>query len=175
AYERTLITPNSPYDLYVKGNKKALTAQQVKGMNLFADLGCASCHSGPAFNGQANVKVGTPVLMKFPTFVDNSYVSQYDLASDKGRENVTGKAEDNNMFRIPTLRNIAVTAPYFHTGTVKSLDEAVKVMAKTQLNIDLNTSQTNDLVAFLDSLTGPFPQQTMPRLPVTPGKSVITE
>ena len=175
AYERTLITPNSPYDLYVKGNKKALTAQQVKGMNLFADLGCASCHSGPAFNGQADVKVGTPVLMKFPAFADNSYVSQYDLASDKGRENVTGKAEDNNMFRIPTLRNITVTAPYFHTGTVKSLDEAVKVMAKTQLNIDLNTSQTNDLVAFLDSLTGPFPQQTMPRLPVTPGKSIVTE
>ncbi|MDH5734509.1 MAG: cytochrome-c peroxidase [Gammaproteobacteria bacterium] len=175
AYERTLITPNSAFDVYVKGDKKALTSAQVNGMNLFADLGCVSCHSGSAFNGQAEVKVGTPVLMKFPTFADNDYVSKYDLAADKGRENVTGKAEDNNLFRIPTLRNIAVTAPYFHNGAVKTLDEAVKVMAKTQLNIDLSTAQTNDLVAFLESLTGPFPQQTMPRLPLTPGKSIVVE
>ncbi|MDH5766138.1 MAG: cytochrome-c peroxidase [Gammaproteobacteria bacterium] len=175
AYERTLITPDSAYDRYVKGDKKALTSQQVKGMNLFAELGCTSCHSGPAFNGQAGVKLGTPVLMKFPTFTDNSYVKKYDLASDKGRENVTGKADDNNLFRTPTLRNIAVTAPYFHNGKVVTLDEAVKVMAKTQLNIDLNASQAKNLVAFLESLTGPFPQQTMPRLPVTSGKSVVVE
>lgn len=175
AYERTLITPNSAFDRYVKGEKGALTAQQQKGMKLFADLGCVSCHSGPAFNGQAEAELGTPVLMKFPTFEDNQYVSQYDLASDKGRENVTGKAEDNNLFRIPTLRNIAVTAPYFHNGTVKTLDEAVKVMAKTQLNLDLKPSQTTSLVAFLESLTGPFPQQTMPRLPITPGTSIVSE
>ena len=173
AYERTLITPNSPFDHYVKGNKKALNKQQQKGMSLFAELGCVACHSGPAFNGQANVELGTPVLMKFPTFADNAYVNKYKLAEDKGREEVTGKAEDNNLFRVPTLRNIAVTAPYFHNGTVKTLDEAVKVMAKTQLAKDLENDEVKSLVAFLESLTGPFPEQSMPRLPITSGISVV--
>lgn len=173
AYERTLITPNSPFDNYVKGNKKALNKDQMKGMNLFADLGCVACHSGPAFNGQAGVAIGTPVLMKFPTFADNDYVNKYNLAADKGREEVTGKVEDNNLFRVPTLRNIAVTAPYFHNGTVKTLDEAVKVMAKTQLAKDLKNDEVKSLVAFLESLTGPFPEQSMPRLPITSGSSVV--
>jgi cytochrome c peroxidase len=173
AYERTLITPNSAYDQYVKGDKRSLNKQQQKGMALFAEVGCVSCHSGAAFNGQAGLPVGTPMLMKFPIFSDNDYVKKYDLAADKGRENVTGKAEDNNMFRVPTLRNIALTAPYFHNGTVKTLDEAVVVMAKTQLNKDLKPSQVTDIVAFLNALSGPFPKQVMPRLPITPGSSVV--
>lgn len=175
AYERTLITPNSAYDQYVKGNKSALNKQQQKGMALFAEVGCVSCHSGAAFNGQSGLPMGTLMLMKFPTFTDNAYVKKYNLAADKGRENVTGKAADNNMFRIPTLRNIALTAPYFHTGTVRTLDEAVKVMAKTQLNKDLKKSEVADIVAFLNALTGPFPKQVMPRLPVTPGESVVVD
>jgi len=77
------------------------------------------------------------------------------------------------MWRIPTLRNIALTAPYFHNGAVPSLDDAVRVMAKTQLNKDLDNAQVQDIVAFLKALTGEFPKQTMPRLPGTPGRSVI--
>lgn len=165
AYERTLITPNSPYDRFVKGDNTALTAEQQKGMNLFAEVGCASCHSGPAFNGQHGVEIGTPVLMKFPTFTDNKFTKQYDFMADTGREEVTGKSADAHMFRIPTLRNITLTAPYFHNGKVEDLPTAVKVMAKTQLNKDLTDTQVSQIVAFLNGLTGEFPQQKMPRLP----------
>lgn len=173
AYERTLITPDSPYDKYVKGDKNALKKDQLQGMKLFAEIGCNSCHSGAAFNGQADVEIGTPVLMKFPTFSDNNYVKAFDLNSDTGREEVTGKAEDKNMFRTPTLRNIALTAPYFHNGKVKDLDTAVKVMAKTQLNRDLNNREAQQIVSFLNSLTGEFPEQSMPRLPASTGTTLI--
>ncbi len=173
AYERTLITPNSPYDRFVKGDKEALDAQQQRGMKLFADIGCASCHSGPAFNGQQGVEIGTPVLMKFPTFTDNEYTKQYDFMADTGREEVTGDKADAHMFRIPTLRNIALTAPYFHNGKVAELNTAVKVMAKTQLNQDLTEQQTADIVAFLNGLTGEFPAQSMPRLPGTMNTSLV--
>jgi len=173
SYERTLITPNSAYDQFVKGNKKALTSEQQQGMKLFAEIGCNSCHSGPAFNGQHGVDIGTPVLMKFPMFNNNAYDKKYDLSADKGREEVTGKKEDANMFRIPTLRNIALTAPYFHNGSVKDLSTAVQVMAKTQLNRDLKQLEVQQIVAFLNSLTGEFPAQSLPRLPGTSGTTLI--
>lgn len=165
AYERTLITPNSAYDRFVKGDKSALTDKQQQGMQLFASIGCVSCHSGAAFNGQQGVEIGTPVLMKFPTFTDNDYVVKYDFLSDHGRQEVTGNKDDAHLFRIPTLRNIALTAPYFHNGKVNDLPSAVKIMAKTQLNQDLNQQQVHQIVAFLNSLSGEFPAQTMPRLP----------
>lgn len=173
AYERTLITPNSAFDQYVKGDKTALTSKQQKGMQLFANIGCVSCHSGAAFNGQQDIKIGTPVLMKFPTFENNAYVKQFDLKADKGRETVTGKQADAHMFRIPTLRNIALTAPYFHNGKVSNLHTAVKVMAKTQLNRDLKQQQVDEIVAFLNSLSGDFPKQTMPRLPATENNTLL--
>ena len=172
AFERTLITPNSPYDRYVKGDKQALTEQQVRGMNTFASVGCNSCHSGPAFNGP-KMNFGEGFYAKFPTFTDNDYVSKYKFEDDKGRQEATGKAADAHMFRVPTLRNITDTAPYFHNGSVNDLHEAVRVMAKTQLNRDLSESETDDIVAFLASLTGEYPTITMPRLPATPGKSSV--
>ena len=172
AFERTLITPDSPYDLFVKGDKKALTSQQQKGMKTFADTGCLACHSGPAFNGPDN-KFGDGFYAKFPTFTDNSYVSKYKLSDDIGRKEATGKAEDLNMFRVPTLRNITDTAPYFHNGAVNDLHEAVRIMAATQLNKKLTKQETNDIVAFLQSLTGKYPEITMPRLPATMGKSIL--
>ena len=168
AYERTLITPNSPYDRYVKGEKGALSAQAVAGMNTFEQVGCSSCHSGAVFAGP-KVPLGTGVFMRFPTFPDNEFVKQYDLMVDMGRQLATGKEADKHIWRVPTLRNLVYTAPYFHNGAVKTLDEAVRVMAKTQLDQDLNDKQVKDIVAFLDTLTGEFPQQTMPRLPPTPG------
>jgi cytochrome c peroxidase len=172
AYERTLITPNSPYDRYVEGDEQAMTASQIRGMNSFAEAGCASCHSGAAFNGPA-MEPGSGFFMKFPVFADDDLVAKYRLTEDKGRFVVTGKAEDSGLWKVPTLRNVALTAPYFHNGSVKTLDEAVRVMAKLQLNVDLDERQTQDIVAFLYALTGEFPQQPMPQLPPTRGRSIV--
>lgn len=172
AYERTLITPGSAYDKYVKGDKAALTEQQLRGMNSFASIGCTSCHSGAAFNGPSS-DPGTGFFMKFPVYTDNDYVKQYDLMSDTGRFSVTTNVADRNIWKVPTLRNIALTAPYFHNGSVKTLNEAVQVMAKTQLNRDLDEAEAGDIVAFLNALSGPFPQQALPQLPPTPGRSIV--
>ncbi len=174
AFERTLITPNSPYDRFVKGDKTALSAQQQRGMEKFAATGCTSCHSGAAFNGP-KMPFGQGFYAKFPTFSDNDYVKKYNLMADKGREEATGKAADAHMFRVPTLRNITDTAPYFHNGSVNDLGEAVRVMAKTQLNEDLSDEDVADIVAFLSSLTGEYPQITMPRLPATKGTSILVQ
>jgi cytochrome c peroxidase len=174
AFERTLITPNSAYDKYVKGDKQAMTEQQVRGMDKFALTGCTGCHSGAAFNGP-QMKLGEGFFTKFPTFDDSEYVTRYKLADDKGRQEVTGNSADANMFRTPTLRNITDTAPYFHNGSVNDLAEAVRVMAKTQLNRDLPDADVEDIVAFLGSLTGEYPEITMPRLPATSGTSIVAD
>jgi len=162
AYERTLITPNSPYDKYVSGDKSALTGQQVRGMNLAQELGCTSCHSGPAFNGPG-------MFQKFPVNSNPVFAAKYHFKDDKGLAEVTKKTDDENMWKVPTWRNIALTAPYFHNGAVKTLDEAVTIMAKTQLDKSLSKEQLADIVAFLNSLTGEFPKQKMPVLPATTG------
>jgi cytochrome c peroxidase len=172
AFERTLITANSPYDRFVKGEKTALSEQQQRGMQTFADIGCTGCHSGAAFSGPAT-SPGAGFFAKFPAFSDNDYIKKYDFMKDQGRFEVTKSTSDKHLFKVPTLRNIALTAPYFHNGSVKTLDEAVRVMAKTQLNRDLDSAQVDDLVAFLDALTGEFPQQPLPRLPATSGWSII--
>ena len=174
AFERTLITPNSPYDKYVKGDKEAMTAQQVRGMETFASTGCASCHSGAAFNGP-KMEYGQGFYAKFPTFTDNEYNEKYKLSADKGRETATGNAADAHMYRVQTLRNITDTAPYFHNGSVNDLSEAVRVMAKSQLNKDLSDNEVEDIVAFLGALTGEYPEIAMPRLPATKGYSLIAD
>jgi cytochrome c peroxidase len=174
AFERTLITPNSPYDRYVEGDKDAMTDKQVRGMKTFREVGCTTCHSGPAFNGpQPNMPDGQGFYQKFPTFTDNKYVEKYDLMADKGRYGVTEKEQDKHFFKVPTLRNVELTAPYFHNGAVKTLPEAVRVMAKTQLNTELSDKQVSDIVAFLEALTGEFPEITMPRLPSKPGETIV--
>nr|PZN75147.1 MAG: cytochrome-c peroxidase [Pseudomonadota bacterium] len=168
AYERTLITPDTPYDRYVKGDKSALTEQQIRGMNTFREVGCISCHQGPMFAGP-QLPMGTGFFMKFPTVPDSPYVAKYRLTEDKGRFEVTGDPADEHMWRVPTLRNLVYTAPYMHNGAVKTLPEAVRVMASTQLGLTLTEDQVNDIVAFLEALSGPLPQQTVPQLPPTPG------
>lgn len=165
AYERTLITPNSPYDKYVGGEKDALTEQQVRGMNKMAELGCTSCHSGAAFNGAG-------AFQKFPVHDNPYFAAQYHFKKDKGLAEVSKKEEDEHFWKVPTLRNIALTAPYFHNGSVKTLDEAIKIMAKLQLDKDLSKEEVADIEAFLEGLTGQFPKQSMPALPGTPGKTV---
>ena len=166
SYERTLITSNSPFDKYMKGNKKAMTIQQIRGMKLVDEIGCTSCHTGVNFAGEG-FKMGEGNYQPFPQIPGSKYDKMYDLISDLGRFEVTKKTEDKNLWRVPTWRNISITAPYFHNGKVKTLDEAVRVMAKTQMDMDLKDNQVEDIVAFLNALTGEFPKQSMPQLPNT--------
>jgi cytochrome c peroxidase len=172
AYERTLITPNSAYDRYVQGDRQALNAQQLRGMELFASVGCQACHAGAAFAGPP-AKLGEPVLQRFPVIAASPYVAKYALAADKGRAVSTGQAADEHLWRVPTLRNLQYTAPYMHNGSVKTVVDAARVMASTQLSRELEPAQAEDLGAFLFALTGEFPPQTMPRLPPTPGDLLL--
>ena len=165
SFERTLITPDSPFDLFKKGNKKAMPLAALRGMVLVQEIGCTSCHGGVNFNGEG-FKMGEGNYQPFPQIPGSSYDKQYDLTSDLGRYEVTKNSDDKNLWRVPTWRNVAVTAPYFHNGKVQTLDEAVRVMAKTQLDMDLNESQVADIVAFLNSLTGKIPKITAPHLPL---------
>lgn len=166
AYERTLITPNSPYDKYAGGDKSALTEQQVRGMEKMAELGCTGCHSGPAFNGAG-------MFQKFPVMANGYFEAQYHFKKDKGLAEVSKNPADENLWKVPTLRNIALTAPYFHNGSVKTLAQAVTLMAKLQLGKDLPKEDVADIAAFLNGLTGEFPKQNMPALPATPGTTTL--
>lgn len=176
SYERTLVTPNSAYDHYLSGDKKALSAAAKRGLEEFQKVQCVSCHfwvnlAGPV-PGLA-FQMGEGFYELFPNYPGTEYEKRYQLADDIGRYNVTGIETDRRMWRVPGLRNVAVTAPYFHNGAVKTLEEAVRVMGKTQLNKDLTEQQVKDIAAFLNSLTGEFPKQTLPRLPATPNGSII--
>lgn len=165
AYERTLITPGSPHDRFMKGDKTAMTAEAQEGMALFGSLGCVACHNGPNFAGP-QLPMGTGFFMKFPTFEEgNPYVAKYDLMSDLGRYEATKDPAHKHFWRVPSLRNVEITGPYFHNGKVPTLDEAVRVMAKSQLNRDLTDDQATKLVAFLHSLTGKRPVEKEPKLP----------
>lgn len=124
AFERTLVTADSPYDRFVRGDQGALSEQQQRGMWLFADLGCATCHAGPNFSGASLVGPKSPYAV---LLAERSALGRrYRLAADKGR--------GDGVWRIPSLRNVALTAPYFHNGAVADLSEAVRVMAETQIN-----------------------------------------
>lgn len=174
AYERTLITPNSPYDKYVKGDKSALTEQQVRGMNSFAEVGCVSCHSGQAFNGPT-LPEGTGFYQKFPGHDNGVLEAKYGFSKDLGRYEATKESADMHFFKVPTLRNVALTAPYFHNGKVQTLEEAVKIMANLQLNKILTDEQAGDITAFLNGLTGEFPKIEMPRLPAYANQAFPSE
>jgi cytochrome c peroxidase len=142
-------------------------------MKLFKSIGCSECHSGPAFNGW-EPDMSETEFHEFPRNLDSSYVSRYNLTQDLGRYSVTKTDSDKHAYKVPTLRNISMTAPYFHNGSVSKLDEAVRVMAETQLDLKISESETKLLIAFLSSLDGPFPEITMPRLPILAGDTVLT-
>ena len=155
------------------GDKPALNAQQVRGMELFGSIGCKGCHAGAAFAGPA-AKMGEPVLQRFP-------VDRGEPATSRSTSSLRtrvgpfrpARPTDEHLWRVPTLRNLKYTAPYMHNGSVKSLTEAARVMASTQLGRELEPGQAEDLGAFLFALTGEFPAQTMPRLPPTPGDLLL--
>lgn len=174
SYERTLITRNSRFDKYIKGDKSALSKEEVEGFETFKTTGCIGCHSGPNFAGPM-LPVGTGFFQKFPMFPNAAIEKKYGFTKDIGRAEVTKAEGDKNTYVVQTLRNIALTAPYFHNGKVPTLHEAVTIMAKLQLNKDLKKPEADKIVAFLKTLTGEFPQQTMPRLPETAGSTLLTD
>ncbi|MPY26235.1 cytochrome-c peroxidase [Shewanella psychropiezotolerans] len=151
-FEKTLVTPNSPFDLYLKGDMSAISAEAKSGYQLFKDKGCTSCHNGPAVGGTMYMKMG---LVK-PFHTTNPA---------EGRIAVTGKEADKFVFKVPTLRNIELTYPYFHDGATWTLEEAVNTMAEIQLGQELTEVETKEMVTFLKSLTGEQPQIVLPILP----------
>ncbi len=159
AFERTLITP-APLDAFLKGNKDALTAQQKKGLGTFMDAGCVSCHSGPYAGGQMYRKFG--LFEPYQKYTKSEKV-------DEGRFAVTKNGSDKYVFKVPVLRNVAMTPPYFHDGSVDTLEEAVGIMGKIQLGKDLTKEQISNIVAFLHSLTGKIPDNAL-TVPVLPSK-----
>lgn len=145
AFERTLLTP-SRFDLYLEGKKDALTPAEKKGLQTFVTTGCIACHNGATIGGQMFQKLG--LLKPYPT-------------KDLGRYNVTKSEADKYFFKVPSLRNIEKTAPYFHDGSVKTLEEAVKLMADHQLARQLTDTEVAEIVTFLKSLTGTIPKSAL--------------
>ena len=147
AFERTLLTTDSPFDRWVHGDHGALSAEQQGGYELFKSVGCIACHQGRNVGGNMFQRFG--VLSDY--FKDKGKLSP----ADYGRFNVTRNESDRFVFRVPSLRNVEHTAPYFHDGSAATLEQAVQVMAKYQLGRKLSDEQVHKLVAFLKSLSGP--------------------
>ncbi|HWF76335.1 MAG TPA: cytochrome-c peroxidase [Caulobacteraceae bacterium] len=156
-FEATLITPESPFDRYLNGQADALSPVQKQGLTLFMDKGCSACHSGVGVGGSMYAPFG--VVAK----------PGADLLppTDKGRFMVTRSPADAYVFKVPSLRNVALTAPYFHTGAVWDLRQAVGVMGASQLGAQLSPDETDKIAAFLTSLTGAQPKVTLPVLPAS--------
>jgi cytochrome c peroxidase len=160
AFERTLLTP-SQFDAYLSGNVDALSPPSRAGLEKFINTGCVACHEG--------VGVGGNVYRKFGV-VEDYWQATGSQTIDKGRIDVTKDPDDLYVFRVPSLRNVAMTSPYFHDGSVATLPEAVKAMARVQLGVTLDDLDARDIVAFLESLTGELPANfaTIPALPSGP-------
>jgi len=155
AFERTLLTP-SRYDAFLAGDSNALSAQEQAGLRTFIDLGCAGCHDGPGLGGSSFQKFG---------IVGDYWKETGSPTPDKGRADVTKNDADLYVFKVPQLRNVAKTAPYFHDGSVKELPRAVRIMGKVQLGKELSEQEAAQIVAFLDSLTGDVPANYAPPTP----------
>jgi cytochrome c peroxidase len=136
AFERTLVTPDAPYDRFVRGDTGVLTAPQQRGMALFESLGCVTCHQGPAFS-DASLLGGKMAFRVFPANA-TPFETRYGLMRDGG---ATGRENVRGVWRVPSLRNVALTGPYFHNGSVDTLEEAVRIMASAQLGAQLATSR----------------------------------
>ncbi len=156
AFEVTLVTPNARFDQFLEGNDNALTDEQKAGLGLFIDKGCAACHSGINLGGQNYYPFG---LIKRPG-------ADILPPEDKGRFEVTDTASDEYVFRAAPLRNIALTAPYFHSGQIWDLEQAVAVMGSAQLGTELTEDEVTNIAAFLTTLTGEQPKVEYPILPV---------
>ncbi|MEO2068572.1 MAG: cytochrome-c peroxidase [Desulfurobacteriaceae bacterium] len=147
AFERILTTPNSPFNRYLLGDDNALTKEQKEGMRLFVKYGCIACHNGPVLS-------------------DGEF-HKFKWGKDLGRYRVTKKEEDKYKFRTAQLLNVAVTAPYFHDGSVEKLEDAIRIMAKKELGVTLSDDEVKKIKAFLESMTGevPLEARVIPVLP----------
>jgi len=152
AFERQLLTPG-PLDAWLRGDDEALTGPQREGLATFLDVGCATCHGGPAVGGTLYMKLGL--------------VRPYE-DDDPGRQAVTGLESDRQVFKVPSLRNVAETGPWFHDGSVTELDDAIARMGAHQLGLDLTPTQLASIAAFLEALTGPLPDAWV-AAPAQPG------
>ncbi|MFU2487963.1 cytochrome-c peroxidase [Thauera sp. WH-1] len=152
AFEETLVTPNARFDQWLKGDDKALDAKELAGYTLFKESGCVACHNGPAAGGTSFQRMGV--------------VEAYQSTSPaEGRSAVTGVDADRFNFKVPTLRNVEMTYPYFHDGEAATLEQAVDIMGRLQLGHTYSEDEIGNIVAFLKTLTGDQPQITMPILP----------
>lgn len=151
-FERTLVTPDSRFDQWLQGDEDALTEQEQDGYRLFKLTGCAGCHNGPAVGGRTYQRMGS--------------FNRYETSNPAiGREAITGLRGDRLRFKVPSLRNIELTYPYFHDGQVRTLEEAVDTMAWVQLNRKFSRAGNAKVVAFLKTLTGERPGIVLPILP----------
>jgi cytochrome c peroxidase len=159
-FEKTLVTPNSRFDQYLLGNNDAITVNEKAGYKLFKDSGCVACHNGEAVGGNSFQKMGV--------------VEAYKAKSPaQGLSAVTGKDADRFKFKVPTLRNVEMTYPYFHDGGAETLTEAVDLMGRLQLGKKLSSKQNAQIVAFLKTLTGDQPSFLMPILPPSTDKTPV--
>jgi len=160
AFERGLVTP-SPWDAFLNGDATALTDTEKAGFNEFVATGCNQCHLGPYVGGSFYQKAGL--------------VNPWYDTSDPGRQQVTGSESDNMVFKVPSLRNVGETWPYFHDGSAQRLQDAVRLMAWHQLGKDLTESQVESITTWLRTLTGPVPFDYInePDLPPSPSKGSV--
>ncbi|MEW8043897.1 MAG: cytochrome-c peroxidase [gamma proteobacterium symbiont of Phacoides pectinatus] len=157
-FEKTLVTPNSRFDQWLMGDRDAITADELAGYNLFKESGCVACHNGPAVGGNSFQKMGV--------------VEAYQAKSPaEGLVAVTGKDADRFKFKVPTLRNVEMTYPYFHDGEAETLTEAVDVMGRLQLGKKFSEAENAQIVSFLKTLTGDQPAFQLPVLPPSTDKT----
>ncbi|HZJ98242.1 MAG TPA: cytochrome-c peroxidase [Oligella sp.] len=150
-FEETLVTPNARFDLWLKGDDDAITDQELNGYLLFKNSGCVACHNGPNLGGNSFQRMG----------LVEPYVTDNETA---GRAGVTGQDVDRMNFKVPTLRNVELTYPYFHDGGAETLAEAVDIMGRLQLGRKFEKHEIDDIVAFMKTLTGDQPQFVIPVL-----------
>jgi cytochrome c peroxidase len=148
AFQRSLVTPDARFDRYLRGQADAITPKEEHGYRLFKGYGCVACHQG--------VNVGGNLFQQFGVFYNPFAARPTTVEADLGRVTLTGKANDRHVFRVPSLRNVAVTAPYFHDGSATTLSEAVETMARSQLGRELSGEDIDRIVAFLETLTGTY-------------------
>lgn len=158
AFEETLVTPDARFDKWLKGDQKAMTKDELEGYKLFRDSGCVACHNGVAVGGNSFQRMGVVEAYK----TDNPA---------EGRVAVTGTDADRFNFKVPTLRNVELTYPYFHDGAADTLSEAVDTMGRIQLGRKYSPEENAKIVAFLKTLTGEQPQMTLPILPPSSDKT----
>ncbi len=160
-YERTLITPNSPFDQYLRGDSESISKRAKEGYQLFKSVGCIECHNGPSIGGKSFQRLGRK----------RDYFDGHSDGVNLGRFNITGAEKDRYVFKVPNLRNVALTGPWLHDGSQETLSDVVRIMGFHQLDRSLSDAEVERIVAFLESLTGDFQGQSLGHLQNTTNRS----